>query len=118
MGHRWTASLIQKLWDISWDLWEHRFGIVHAKENEATFHHMPAVDQEIRTQFNRGPNGLHQRDHHLFQGNVQDILDALIFYRQRWLHRVETARDRAARRLVTTYSVERQALQSSTTAPA
>jgi hypothetical protein len=44
-GCRWTASLIQKLWDISWDLWEHRIGIVHEKENEATFHNMWAVDQ-------------------------------------------------------------------------
>jgi hypothetical protein len=25
-GCRWTASLIQKLWDLSWDLWEHRIG--------------------------------------------------------------------------------------------
>ena len=111
-GHRWTASLIQKLWDISWDLWEHRISIVHAWENEATLHNMMAVDHEIRTQFIRGPNGLTQRDHHLFEGSLQDILDAPIFYRQRWLHRIEIARDRASQRLITMYSAERQALRA------
>jgi hypothetical protein len=104
--------LIQKLWDISWDLWEHRIGIVHTRENKATLHNMMAVDQEIRTQFIRGPNSLHQCDHHLFDGPLQDILNALIFYRQRWLHRIEIARDRASQRLLTTYSTERQALRT------
>jgi hypothetical protein len=23
-GRRWTIALIQKLWDVAWDLWEHR----------------------------------------------------------------------------------------------
>jgi hypothetical protein len=120
-GRRWMASLIQKLWDISWDLWEHPIGIVHDCKNEAILYNMTAVDQEIRTQFHRGPHGLHSRDQHLFAGTLQDILGASVFYRQRWLHRAETARAQASRRAVTTYSMERQALrawlQSSSTAP-
>jgi hypothetical protein len=118
-GRRWMASLIQKLWDISWDLWEHRIGIVHDHKNEAILY-MTAVDQEIRTQFHRSPHGLHSWDQQLFAGTLQDILGASIFYRQRWLHRAETARARASQRVVTTYSMERQALrawlQSSSTA--
>jgi hypothetical protein len=105
-GCRWTASLIQKLWDISWDLWEHRIGIVHARENEASLHNMMAVDQEIRLQCIHSPNSLPQCDHHLLEGSLQDILDALIFYRQRWLHRIEITCDRASRHLITTYSAE------------
>jgi hypothetical protein len=73
---------------------------------------MMAVDQEIWTQFIRGPNGLPQRDHHLFEGSLQDMLDAPIFYRQRWLHRIEIARARASQRLITTYSAERQVLRA------
>ena len=88
----------------------HCTGIIHARENEATLHNMMALDQEIWTQFIRGPNGLPQRDYHLFEGSLQDILDALIFYRQRWLHRIEIAHDRASQHLITMYGVERQAL--------
>jgi hypothetical protein len=32
-GKRWVISLIKKLWDIAWDLWEHRNGILHNATN-------------------------------------------------------------------------------------
>jgi hypothetical protein len=28
-GRRWLISLIKKLWDVSWDFWAHRNGVVH-----------------------------------------------------------------------------------------
>jgi hypothetical protein len=109
---RWTTALIQKLWDVAWDLWEHRNGIVHAKENAETLHNMAAIDEEIRAQHLQGPHGLAQRDHYLFNGPVVDILSASIIYHQKWLKRVETARDRAARHQITMYNRERQALRA------
>ena len=101
-----------KLWDVAWDLWEHRNGIVHAKENAAILHNMAETDGEIRAQYLRGPHGLAQRDHSLFSGPIEDIMLASILYCQKWLKRVETARDRAVRRQITTYSRERQALST------
>jgi hypothetical protein len=32
-GKRWSRAIIIKLWDIAWDLWEHRNGIAHGKES-------------------------------------------------------------------------------------
>jgi hypothetical protein len=32
-GKRWMIALIKKLWLIAWDMWEHRNGILHEKEN-------------------------------------------------------------------------------------
>jgi hypothetical protein len=29
---RWTTALIQKLWDVAWDMWEHRNDILHNQE--------------------------------------------------------------------------------------
>jgi hypothetical protein len=111
-GRRWTIALIQKLWDIAWDLWEHRIGIVHDTANAELLHNMAEVDNNIRTQFTRGPQGLATRDHALFNGYVEDILSSSILYRTKWLERVEKARERAARRHLTTYSQERQALNA------
>jgi hypothetical protein len=31
-GKRWSGAIIKKLWDIAWDLWEHRNGILHGKD--------------------------------------------------------------------------------------
>jgi hypothetical protein len=30
-GKRWAGAIIKKLWDIAWDLWEQRNGILHGK---------------------------------------------------------------------------------------
>jgi len=35
-GKRWVSAIIQKLWDTAWDLWEHRNGVLHKKENFVT----------------------------------------------------------------------------------
>jgi hypothetical protein len=32
-GKRWTVALIKKMWEIMWDLWEHRNGVLHEKDN-------------------------------------------------------------------------------------
>jgi hypothetical protein len=109
-ARRWTTALIQKLWNVAWDLWEHRNGIVHAAENAEIIHGMAEIDIEICAQFQQGPHGLQQRDHGLFTGPVNGILAASIVYRQRWLQKVQTARARASRRQAETYSGERQAL--------
>lgn len=28
-GKQWVVALLKKFWDIAWDLWEHRNGILH-----------------------------------------------------------------------------------------
>jgi hypothetical protein len=103
-GRRWTTALIQKLCDIAWDLWEYRNGIIHAKENAEILHNMVATDGNIWAHYLQGPCGLAQHDHSLFSEPIENILLASIIYHQKWLKRVETARDRAARRQITTYS--------------
>lgn len=86
-----------KLWDIAWDLWDHRIGIIHAKENAAILHNMMAIDQDIRTHYHWGPHGLSSWDHQLFHTPLEDILSASILYQQKWLQHIETAWERAAR---------------------
>lgn len=31
---RWVSALIFKLWEVAWDLWEHRNGVEHAHDQE------------------------------------------------------------------------------------
>jgi len=30
-GRRWPIPVIKKMWDVSWDLWNHRNGVMHNK---------------------------------------------------------------------------------------
>jgi|NOAtaT_6_FD_contig_81_301931_length_1652_multi_2_in_0_out_0_3 hypothetical protein len=32
-GRRWLIQVIKKLWLVSWDMWEHRNGILHDSDN-------------------------------------------------------------------------------------
>jgi len=35
-GRCWTIAILQKLWNIAWDMWEHRNRTLHKKENLVT----------------------------------------------------------------------------------
>jgi hypothetical protein len=39
-GLRWLTALIQKLWDIAWDMWDNRNRVLHEQEHSAhaTYH--------------------------------------------------------------------------------
>jgi hypothetical protein len=54
-GRQWTTALIQKLWDVAWDQWEHHISIVYAKKNAEILHCVVTIDASIRTKFSRGP---------------------------------------------------------------
>jgi hypothetical protein len=38
---RWTIALIQKLWEVAWNMWEHRNGILHDKEQSIILQSLP-----------------------------------------------------------------------------
>ncbi len=53
---RWTVTLIKKLWDIAWELWEHQNGILHEAHNvvsdvelQLLDRNMGGVDQALST---------------------------------------------------------------------
>jgi hypothetical protein len=54
-GLRWLTALIQKLWDVAWDMWDHRNRVLHDQE------HSVARDlqiQQITDEFATGSVGL------------------------------------------------------------
>jgi hypothetical protein len=61
-GLRWLTALIQKLWDVAWDMWDHRNRVLHDQE------HSVARDlqiQQITDEFATGSVGL-AREANLF----------------------------------------------------
>jgi hypothetical protein len=46
-GKRWAISLIKKLWQIAWDLWDHRNGILHKHSNPISLEDNERMDQKI-----------------------------------------------------------------------
>jgi hypothetical protein len=50
-GKRWTTTLIKKLWEISWDMWEHRNGELHNPASPAAFREHARLDALITLEY-------------------------------------------------------------------
>ena len=53
-GRRWIASMIQKVWDISWDQWRHRNEKIHGGSKLDEFHDPDLLKEQVRVAFQEG----------------------------------------------------------------
>ena len=92
-GLRWLSALIRKLWQVAWDMWEHRNGILHDKEKGQA-----ALEREdkIREEFEEGWDELDRDAKLMFRPGLQRVLQFKAGPQKAWIARVETARKRAA----------------------
>jgi hypothetical protein len=104
-GRRWVSMLIRKLWEVAWDLWEHRNGIVHARAVNSG--QLRLTLASIQHQLSLGSVHLARADlPHFNKGH--DVLESDQPELQvAWLNNVIAARERAARRDASTYRSER-----------
>jgi len=111
-GFRWTVAIIKKLQDISWDMWDHRNGILH---NDPTRHHklteLEAANSGIADAWRRGPTGLLARDRFLFR-DQNTLMAKPLEKKIQWLTAVSLARQaaREASSVEAAYEQERQGL--------
>jgi len=89
-GRRWVTALIQKFWDIAWDLWEHRNGVLHEKENLVTeslgLHLNRRVTRVFLALCSRA---LRATDRHLVQLPLSKLLERNANYKTQWLEVAE-----------------------------
>lgn len=90
---RWISALIRKLWLIAWDLWEHRNGFLHDKDQSIL---ISQLDAQIAEQFEIGHTSLDVNTKSLFKQGLPFILKRPIDVKHQWLRRVCAARDNAA----------------------
>jgi hypothetical protein len=87
---RWVAALIRKMWQVAWDLWEHRNGYLHDREDNLL---SIQVNNSIIIQFDLGYKKLDRATQALFSGGLHSILAKPFEIRQQWVRRVQSARD-------------------------
>jgi hypothetical protein len=85
-GKRWVVSLIKKLWDIAWDLWEHRNGILHEDTNLVSDAELRTIDRNIRNSFlHLRSISLPAHDRHLLSISLPRLLRKDHAYKSEWL---------------------------------
>lgn len=91
---RWATSIIKKLWDVAWDMWDQRNKYLHDKE----FGRMVVVlNQEIETLYSSGATSVPADDQGLFRTPLPELLSSPVALRQLWVSRVQAAITRASR---------------------
>jgi hypothetical protein len=90
-GIRWAIALIKKLWDIAWDLWEHRNGILHDSCNVVSENELRILDRNIKDVFSRLQSiVLSANDKHLISFKLSRLLKKDRMYKETWLANAET----------------------------
>jgi len=85
-GRRWATAIVMKLWNIAWDLWEHRNGILHEKENLITQSMTVQLNARVSWVYNDlSSRALRQYDRHLVHHSLYTLLRKDNNYKITWL---------------------------------
>ena len=95
-GRRWVTSLIQRVWDISWDQWRHRNEILHGGDKLAEYHDPDTLEEHIRTAFSAGaPRPCPPKYRRWFSyDHVDQILSKSALDQRLWLRSVALIRQK------------------------
>ena len=97
-GRRWIQSLIIKSWEVSWNMWEHRNGVLHNTVTPAQLREIALLNLQVEEEFQTGTRNLSTRDFHWFSKPRTVILQYDQHLKSQWLASVELARERYANR--------------------
>jgi hypothetical protein len=90
-GKWWAISLLKKLWQIAWDLWEHRNGILHNRQNMITAEECTRLDQMIRNVYYDYRQSLLIQDRYLTSLPLRTLLSKGTSYKRTWLSQMDVA---------------------------
>ena len=66
-GRPWLTGLIRQVWDLSFQMWEHRNNILHSDYSPHQLAKLERLRTQAREQFLQGTRGLLPQDHHFLQ---------------------------------------------------
>ena len=63
-GKSWVLALIKKVWEVSWDMWDHRNKVRANTITRADLREIELLNERITDQFAEGTRGLGHTDYH------------------------------------------------------
>ena len=93
-GKSWVQALIKKVWEVSWDMWDHRNKVRVNTVTRADLREIEHLNDQITEHFSEGTLGLGPQDHHWFDKPLLHVLGYDLDHKAQWLESVELARTR------------------------
>ena len=92
-GKRWVVSLIKRMWEISWDLWDDRNDFLHKTPMAADLSGAASLDKAIREEYQLGSAGLPTPVRRQFPKDINKFLKTSLIQRKSWLVLVRASRE-------------------------
>ena len=91
----WAASLLRRLWEIAWALWEDRNKVLHNRE-QGQRHALlsEVVDKYIREAFAKGYDDLPETEQAMFRKGMQAVLRQPLDTKEAWMRSIQAATGR------------------------
>jgi hypothetical protein len=91
-GERFVTALIKLLWQIAWDMWDHRNNILHDNEANATLLGITALNTQIITMYHKGILPLMTPDEKvLFKSPLESLLRLRPPSKRAWIASVKAS---------------------------
>ena len=92
-GKRWITSLIKKLWDVAWDMWEHRNAALWEEKKNMQLLGQDITQAKITEEHETGIDALMTKDEKaLFCQPLTAILELPMQRQESWLDKAQAAR--------------------------
>jgi hypothetical protein len=109
-GKRWVTTLIKKLWEISWNMWEQRNGELNDPASSASLREHARLDTQITHEY-EDVSTLYIKDRRWFRRPKEVLFTEPLEYKTQWLESVCLARARYARRRPTSTQAQRNLMR-------
>jgi len=86
------TKLIKKLWNLSWDMWEHRNDALHQSKSHNDVILDSKINNQIRECFNQGLQNIPSNAFLFFWQPLEELLTHSQLYKEKWLTPVKTAK--------------------------
>ena len=90
-GQRLISSLIRKLWNTSWDIWNFRNHTLHSNEGPTKTETLSSINTRVTYHYNRGIKGLPKIYHFVFKTNIHTLLSLPFHQCLLWLAATSSA---------------------------
>ena len=90
-GTLWLRQLIQRVWDITWQLWEHRNNILHNSMTPRKQAELDNLRDQARREFAKGQTGLDPNDYDMLE-DKDEVLEMTLTEIKLWVQAIRLAR--------------------------
>jgi len=105
------GEIIKKLWNISWDLWDHRNEALHNPQNARNDILDSRINDQIRSLFGQGLQAVPRDSFRFFQMTLNTLLDKPRHYKTSWVASVEVAKRRKQHHEYGAYLLEQRLMR-------